>query len=474
MGLTLSRSGFLLTLAMSLGAVPTSGDARMQHALPGVELPARIESMIAGEAWQESWVGIVVMRPDGTVLYERMADVRMVPASNQKVLSAVFALDTFGPDYRPETKFWKEGDDIWVDAVGDPSLTSVQFAELRARFKPSPKSRVFVRSAFGDGYGPGWEYDDLPFRYAPRVTAFSADRAQFEVTHANGIVKAPAWAGVQVRHEPGLADATATFDREKRVVTVLGRLKADTPLVARFAQPDPTMSAALMLGGKLIRTDKVPDRAPDYIHKGDDMRTWVKNCLEPSDNLLAEMLLISAASKRTPLGTAPYAKAQAELTKFMTETVGVKKGAVRPDDGSGLSRHNLVSPRALAQVLRHAYSSPYRDVFVDGLPQSGEGTLRTRLKGMAVSAKTGSLDVVSALSGYVHGKDDESLIFSIMLNHHVVSTAQARELQDTIVGELLAWLDSERFYEREYVWCGSVEKDVSDPRTFAFADHRLR
>lgn len=68
-------------------------------------------------------VGACVMRQDGTVVYERNPDARMVPASNQKLLAAAFALDRLGPDWKPKTEFWKEADAIVVRTTGDPMAT---------------------------------------------------------------------------------------------------------------------------------------------------------------------------------------------------------------------------------------------------------------------------------------------------------------------------------------------------------------
>ena len=101
--------------------------------------------------------------------------------------------------------------------------------------------------------------------------------------------------------------------------------------------------------------------------------------------------------------------------------LGVNPNSYRMADGSGLSRQNTATPRALVETLRAMYSAPGREVFHASLPVAGvSGTLRNRLRrtpaqGM-VYAKTGTLRGVRALSGYMNHPDYGTLVFSIMVN----------------------------------------------------------
>ncbi len=91
-------------------------------------------------------------------------------------------------------------------------------------------------------------------------------------------------------------------------------------------------------------------------------------------------------------------------------------------DGSGLSRSNKATPRALVDTLRVMYSNPNRDIFLASLPTSGiSGTLRNRMKQTPlqgiVHAKTGTLRGVRALSGYLDHRQYGTLVFSILANN---------------------------------------------------------
>jgi serine-type D-Ala-D-Ala carboxypeptidase/endopeptidase (penicillin-binding protein 4) len=102
---------------------------------------------------------------------------------------------------------------------------------------------------------------------------------------------------------------------------------------------------------------------------------------------------------------------------------GVKKGEVLLEEGSGLSRRDIITPNATVALLAHMHRHRFADDYRNGLPVAGvDGTLQNRMKGTAAAgnarAKTGSLRYVYALSGYVTTAAGERLAFSIMLNNY--------------------------------------------------------
>ena len=111
-------------------------------------------------------------------------------------------------------------------------------------------------------------------------------------------------------------------------------------------------------------------------------------------------------------------------------------------DGSGMSRQNLVTPHATAKLLRYASSQPWGTAFRETLPLAGvDGSLSTRFKGTPVekrvSAKTGLLAEVNALSGYAQTVRGKSVVFSVMVNHHQLTSNRAKELIDQIVSAIV-------------------------------------
>jgi D-alanyl-D-alanine carboxypeptidase/D-alanyl-D-alanine-endopeptidase (penicillin-binding protein 4) len=112
-------------------------------------------------------------------------------------------------------------------------------------------------------------------------------------------------------------------------------------------------------------------------------------------------------------------------------------------DGSGLSGHDLVTPRATAQLLRFAATQPWFAAWKASLPVAGEdGTLAARFPKAPLKdhlfAKTGTLGEARALSGYVEAASGQTLIFSVMVNAHSPATNTDRDAMDRMVAAIAA------------------------------------
>ena len=128
------------------------------------------------------------------------------------------------------------------------------------------------------------------------------------------------------------------------------------------------------------------------------------------------------------------------VQNFLRADVGIAPDAVLQYDGSGLSRHNLITPNAAAQLYAFMSRSRYAGVWRDALPIAGvDGTLKNRFVGTAAvnnaRAKTGTIDQVSALSGYVTTAAGERLVFSIIVN----DVAEGR-LRQAVIDEIVVAL----------------------------------
>lgn len=148
-----------------------------------------------------------------------------------------------------------------------------------------------------------------------------------------------------------------------------------------------------------------------------DLAIIVKNILQPSQNWIAEQLLRTLGAEKRGRGS--WRDGIAVEMEFLTGTVGVDSTALGFNDGSGMSPQNLVTPRAIVQLLEYARTAPWGQVFHDGLTGPGRpGTLSNRLRGLEGRAfgKTGTLSGVNAVSGYVTTPDGRELIFSIISN----------------------------------------------------------
>src|SRR5205823_11235571 len=119
--------------------------------------------------------------------------------------------------------------------------------------------------------------------------------------------------------------------------------------------------------------------------------------------------------------------------------IGIERGDVLFEEGSGLSRNNLTTPNATIRLLEYMSKHKAAEVWMNALPISGvDGTLRNRMKGTAaagnVRAKTGTLRWANSLSGHMTTAAGEHLIFSVMLNryHSLEANRSARSDLDAI------------------------------------------
>jgi serine-type D-Ala-D-Ala carboxypeptidase/endopeptidase (penicillin-binding protein 4) len=145
--------------------------------------------------------------------------------------------------------------------------------------------------------------------------------------------------------------------------------------------------------------------------------------MKPSQNMYTETILRilgeQVGDKSDPKSTSD-ARGIGVVKNFLTQ-IGVPSDAVMQYDGSGLSRHNLVTPASNVQLYSYMARSPNYQAWRDALTIAGiDGTLRNRFVGTVaannVRGKTGTIDQVSALTGYLTTVAGEQLVFSIIVN----------------------------------------------------------
>ncbi|MFO0073324.1 MAG: D-alanyl-D-alanine carboxypeptidase/D-alanyl-D-alanine-endopeptidase, partial [Gemmatimonas sp.] len=159
---------------------------------------------------------------------------------------------------------------------------------------------------------------------------------------------------------------------------------------------------------------------------------------KPSQNQMAELFFRTVALQQTGNGSADSAQA---VGARALAAWGVTANDAAYRDGSGLSRHDYVTPRAIVKVLDAMRRSPHFTLFRDALPIAGvDGTIRSRMRGTPaegnVRAKTGTLDKARALSGYATTANGRVLLFSMMMNNFTVPTREVERVQDLLAAML--------------------------------------
>ncbi len=405
-----------------------------------------LDEILSSKDLKNAIVGAIILDADGREIYSLNADLRLIPASNQKILSCAYAIGTKGPEAVLETKIWKRPDGILVHATGDPTQTTATLKELGKKLALPDGSFVYVSQDFRVGFPASWEWDDLPFYYAAPVTAFSVDKGTWTLTAKDGkIVDSSLYTGVDVKRGRVTGRLGAVYNPWTAEAIVNGPLPAEESVVARFTLPSPDVTAARFLGGRLKEwTEPLPTEPPDFVFSSPPIKTLIKDCLEPSDNLYAEHLLLSTARADGDLGENPYLTASQRMSLFFQSRVGLMPEDLRPTDGSGLSRQNLVTPRAIARILQWTDSQPWRADFLTALAEPGEGTLRTRLQTVKFAGKTGTINAVSSLSGILNPGAPSRRYVSLMMNSASAPSARLRAVQDQFMKAAQNWVPYEQ------------------------------
>ncbi|MGH9702209.1 MAG: D-alanyl-D-alanine carboxypeptidase/D-alanyl-D-alanine endopeptidase [Candidatus Acidiferrales bacterium] len=153
-----------------------------------------------------------------------------------------------------------------------------------------------------------------------------------------------------------------------------------------------------------------------------------------SQNLHAEILLRAVAREKTGVGST---EAGLKVEQDFLKSAGVPEGEVLLEDGSGLTRDNLVTPRAMITLLRYISAQPWGAAYISTLPIAGkDGTLENRLKhtpaAERIQAKTGSLERVRSMSGFATTVSGKHLIFAMFENNTSQSGIDAVAVFDAI------------------------------------------
>ena len=450
-----------------------------------------VDSLIDVPDFRSASWGVIIVDPGrGETLYTRNADKLFLPASNMKLLTSTTALAQLGPDFHWSTTVLARGPvrngtllgDLVIRGNGDPTISDHMHPDsalaplraladsLRAHGVTRVRGRVAAApSPFTDApLGFGWEWDDLDESYSAGVGAlyFNEGFAQI-VVHGGARPGAPVRASTRpATTYPRLIIKATTVaplastdtvsarpaiivgqDSSHTGVLVSGTIAAGDSVVMELAFRDQTaaylaaLTEALRGAGIHVadaKTDSTARVDSLFTTMSPPLRDVLPYFLKPSQNQIGEILFKTLALVKTGVGTAD--SAQLVVSNQLLAWGAASDGfAVR--DGSGLSRHDYVSPRTIIHVLDAARQLPDFKVLYDALPIAGvDGTIRGRMKGTPaeanVHAKTGTLDKARSLSGFVTTADGRLLLFSALCNDYVVPTRRVDQVTDALGARL--------------------------------------
>lgn len=380
----------------------------------------------------------------GKVVYAHNAQAGLAPASTQKLFTSIAALETLGSSFRYETVFGIEGNQLVIEASGDPSLGSDRYAGTKAvNLLNSLKSALQQRNATIEGIeirNPknisdnaipgGWIWEDIGNYYGAPSRSFNWQENQFDILLQSGQVVGepvtitgfePMEAAIPLRNKvrsaaPGTGDNTIVY-------LPLG---ADSSLIdgtipvnekkfvvsAAVSHPARVFFKQLLPGRSQINIRYVQGTgatATDgyqllYRHFSPDLDSLTYCFLRKSINLYGEALLQRLAAEKT--GTGNTGSGTAWLKKFWSAR-DIDSSALHVYDGSGLSPQNRVTADALVTALLYAKSRPWFKAFYNALPE---------YNGMKM--KSGSINGARAFAGFHTSAHGREYVFAIIINNY--------------------------------------------------------
>ncbi|MEE1946466.1 D-alanyl-D-alanine carboxypeptidase [Pedobacter sp. KR3-3] len=368
------------------------------------------------------------------LLFQKDADKYFTPASNTKLYTFYAGLK-MAPDSIPSLRYVERGDSLIFWGTGDPSFLHSQLKGTKAYnfLKNSSKKLFFAPGRYtGNFYGNGWQWDDYNEYYQAEINELPLmDNMVLVSTTTNGQIKITPEIFASCFAVDSASQAKAfkvTRDFNSNHFTY-----PKVPITTKTAQQVPfkvnTATTVNLLADTLnkyvgVINLKMPANAKTiYNVKSDSV---FKQMLQPSDNFIAEQLLLTYADRvGEELNTA---KIIAYIDQHYLTSLPDKPKWV---DGSGLSRGNLFTPRDMVKLLELIYTEVNNKEKLFGLlPAGGKtGTLKNaypKTDNPFVFGKTGSLSNNHNQSGYVVTKKGRVLIFSFMNNNFVQPTSEVR------------------------------------------------
>lgn len=440
----------------------------------------------------------------GRVLIQKNADHLSHIASNVKILTSSAALAKLGPGFRYRTSMLAKAidergvvtGDLYLRGRGDPALSAADLDRLANELAllgvTSVRGRLIVDDSYFDGQVTPPHFDSFTDRtdehasFRAPVGALTVERGTFAlVLSPNLSGRGPARisidppnAYVRVTDNGVLTQSTGReridlqmADQKDHVqVTVGGQIRRlDRPRRFVLRVGDPVLYAGavvhealrrrgIRVRGRVQRGTTPPGARILATVKSAPLSMLVRQLGKRSNNAVAEALLVTLGAETIAVKqnrAATWADGVSALRAFLVDDIGLSNEAqaFRVANGSGLYGDTRMSPNQLNHVLEIAYRDPrYGPDFVASLAIAGvDGTLSRRMTTSPASglirAKTGTLGMVSALSGYAGMPGGATLVFSIVVSElpnkrstKKRSRRAARKMQDRLAETLMLYL----------------------------------
>ncbi|ELS02853.1 D-alanyl-D-alanine carboxypeptidase, serine-type, PBP4 family [Xenococcus sp. PCC 7305] len=432
---------------------------------------AAIDTIVNRPEFRRSRWGIVIQDLDSEcILYSVDAEKYFIPASNAKLLTTAAALLELGADFRITTPILSTGEAPFLESLivqgqGDPSISTENLEDIAQQLQSlgiTQIEKLLIDDSYFNNFqlNPTWEWLDIHSYYGTAVNSLILNENTFTLTVIpQGIgepvtlslsdeIAAQQW---QVFNEAVTTTADQVYNIEldgvlgKPILKILGGIPVDHGAdVWDLAILDPanyfleTFRQLLSQSG--IRVSSAEVISQERQNSEAKLLTQIVSPPLPillaeinqnSNNLYAEALL-------KILGKQVNADNDTEAVKLSLTQLGIDSEHYILKDGSGLSRHNLITPELLIKLLSEISKMPEGQIYQESLAIAhANGTLKNRFqnspKPLTLQGKTGTLTGVSTLSGYLKTKTGARIVFSILVNNADQKNRISRQAIDEII-----------------------------------------
>ncbi|WP_249869978.1 D-alanyl-D-alanine carboxypeptidase/D-alanyl-D-alanine endopeptidase [Oceanobacillus saliphilus] len=421
----------------------------------------------------------------GKVIYEHNGDIRLHPASNMKLLTGAAALEVLGTEYKFETEVRTHGvinegklvGDIYLIGKGDPTLLVKDFDAFAEKLKEEG-----IHTITGDIVGDDTWYDDVrlssdlvwtdeQYYYGAEVSALTVSPNEDYDTGSVMIEVKPVAIGekpsveffpnndyITIRNEAvtvsEVVEDELIIEREhgSNLITIKGKISYHSESIKEWMAVWGISEFATIIFGQSLKNKGItwngemkqgqsPKDANLLVSRSSiSLSVLLIPLMKLSNNGIAEILVKEMGKKIH--GEGSWEKGLDVLEREM-DKFGIDRTSIGIKDGSGISHSNLIPSNEITHLLYEVQTKEWFHAYLHSLPIAGKedrmigGTLRERMNGLLVKAKTGTIEGVSTLSGYMETVGGDELIISIMVNN-MLDEETGKVIEDELVAIIAA------------------------------------
>lgn len=389
----------------------------------------------------------------GKPVYELNEKILMHPASVQKVLTLIPAVEALGEDYEFTTTIYKRGEDSYIIKLGgDPYLTSSDLKNLANNISAENTKKIYIDDSILEkkSWGEGWQWDDDMNVLMPRFNSYNLDgnlikltimptqkgqqaviinSSKYPFVFMNNVITGDK-NDVSVLRDNSISSNTLSLNGtvNKPVIIRIPANNLKRYFDVRLTNTIHDKKIYLMQG---FIADRVTDEDKELDKITHPISEAVEDILKNSNNMASETVSKLAGGKMYDAqGTDING---IKVFNSYCEKIGLDTSKIRITDASGVSKNNLINADFISEFLIKNKDNP----LMEKLPAPGEGTLTQRmlpLKG-SLKAKTGTHSDLSSLAGYLTTKKGNKYAFCIMINDTTATISDMKTLEDYLMRE---------------------------------------